>query len=386
MTDSAGYFDYNATTPLCDPAREAWLAAQNGAWQNPSSLYPAAAGVRRELEAVREQFADWFDCDPTRIVFTGGATGANNVLFHHLARAGGVAWIGPVEHPAVRDAARAAFGSHRIVLLPGDRDGRVEPSQLERLLGKSSDRPTLVSVMAANNETGIIQPWAELAVVCARHGVAMHCDASQWVGKEPVKGLSACGWVTVSAHKFGGPKGVGLLLIPEQSPPLRLQVGGPQEGGHLAGTENYPSIAAMAAAFEARLEIVGSAAGRDAFEAALAEQLPDVRVIGREVLRLANTSMVLMPRHLNLKWLTRLARRGFAVSTGSACSAGQAAPSATLAALGVDPEAMGRALRFSAGPATSSADWEELLEALCAVGTDLDKDRHSGILWRGISD
>lgn len=363
-----GYFDHNATTPLSDAAREAWLKTQEEAWENPSSLYRSAGRVRRLLEDAREELAAMLDVDPTRVVFTSGATEGNNAVFRVAAPRPGIAGISPVEHPSVREPAYASFGSSRVHEIPVDENGVVDPAALDDL----PEDAAIVSVMAANNETGVVQPWQVIAGRCAERGIACHCDAAQWVGKRPLDGLSECAWITISAHKFGGPKGTGVLVIPaDQTLPLRFQTGGPQESGHRAGTEDYAGIAAMLAALRERQVWVDdstaraiAAKQRDAFETKLIAQIPGIEVVGRSAERLETTSMAVMPEHSNVKWVTRLGERGLCVSTGSACSSGKSNPSPVLQAMNLDYDAMGRVLRFSAGPKTDATAWEALLDGL----------------------
>ncbi|HUF64252.1 MAG TPA: cysteine desulfurase family protein [Verrucomicrobiales bacterium] len=375
MSVSFAYFDHHATTPLCLEAREAWLRAHSEAWMNPSSLYPSAGRSRRLLEEAREECAELLGCEPARIVFTSGATEGNNAVLRWAASRGGRAVLSAVEHPAVREPAWQFFGDGGVCELPVDEKGVVLADVLRAELETPGTKPAVVSVMAANNETGVLQAWRETAARCAEHGVPYHCDAAQWIGKRPAAGLAECAWVTLSAHKFGGPKGVGVLIIPAGTfSPLRLRAGGPQESGHRAGTEDYPGVAAMAAALAARAGWAAdeqarakASAWRDAFESRLMKHLPGTQVVGSGALRSETVSMVIVPRHPQLKWVTRLGERGFCVSTGSACSSGKGNPSPVLQAMGIDAEAMGRALRFSAGPETVEADWEGLLEALLDV-------------------
>ena len=363
-----GYFDHNATTPLSPAARAAWLDAQAACWQNPSGLYRAAAAVKRRLEEAREAFAALLGCKPDRVIFNSGATEGANAVMATLARAGSgvvpIAFVSAVEHPCVTQAARKWFGSGAVKSLPVDTSGVLDLEAAQRMI--TNKPPCVVSVMAAHNETGVIQPWRELAAFCRERGVPFHCDAAQWVGKEPSTGLGACDWVSLSAHKFGGPKGVGILVVPEEVPgPLALQAGGPQEFGHRGGTEDYPGIAAMLAALQNTR--AGSPAGRDAFERAVLTAMPEARVVGAGAPRIFNTSMLVVPGAPNLKWLTRLGERGFAVSTGSACSAGHGNPSAAMAAMGMDPGEMSRVLRFSGGADTAVEEWLALAAALAEI-------------------
>jgi len=302
-----GYFDHNATTPLSGAARDAWLAAQADAWQNPSGLYRGAGRVKRLIGEAREAFGAILGCDPQRIIFTSGATeGCNALMAHEAAKSNRSARVftSAIEHPAVAEAARKHFGSAGVGELEVNASGILDLDLAQRVI--DSEKPALVSVMAANNETGVLQPWRELAAFCRKRSIRFHCDAAQWVGKLPADGFGSCDWVTLSGHKFGGPKGVGLLVVPgDTSHPLALQAGGPQESGHRGGTESYPDIAAMLAALQCPGEC-GSPAARDALEDALCAASPGTRVIGAAASRLSNTSMVVMPAYPNLKWLTRL--------------------------------------------------------------------------------
>ncbi len=366
------YFDHNATTPLSRAARAAWIEASEDAWQNPSGPYRAGARVRNRLEAGRERLGDFLACPGESLVFTSGATEGNNALFAWLARRAGPedrVLLSAVEHPSVREAAMRWFPG-RTEFIPVDRDGAVDPEAVRRELRRK--RPGLVSVMAANNETGVVQPFETLAALCREAGVWFHCDAAQWIGKMPAARLEGCDFVTGSAHKFGGPKGVGFLRVPVSADDFQGQVGGEQEHRRRAGTENYPAIAAMVAALEER-EVAGFAdvderiARRAAFESRLAEAVPGVRIAGTGKERLWNTVSIIVPRHRNHRWVMKLDREGFAVSTGSACSSGDEAPSPVLAAMGYGVEEARRAVRVSAGTETGEADWSGLGEAFARV-------------------
>ena len=371
------YFDHNATTPLSARAREAWLRASDEAWQNPSSPYRAAARVRVQLEQCREQLAGLVGCAAARLVFNSGATEGANAVFAHWAGtlpAGRAVAVNPTEHPCVVEAARHALVPEQRMGLELDGNGVVRLERLEALLGGGG--VGAVSVMAANNETGVVQPWREIAALCVRHRTACHCDASQWAGKQPVSGLGAAGWVTATAHKFGGPKGVGFLVLPEQAEGFRSQRGGEQEHGHRAGTEDFPAIAAMVAALaDAEATKVSLAAERlrwrDAFVAQVRASLPGARVVGAGAERLWNTVSLVLPQADNIRWVTKLDRRGFQVSTGSACATGKAGPSPVLAALGMAPDEARRTIRISAGWETTPDDWSGLASALVATDAEL---------------
>lgn len=379
-----GYFDYNATTPLHPAARAAWLEAADRFWQNPSGLFREAGAARQKLEDCREQIADWLGCGAEEIVFLSGATEANNAVMVHVAAgsesrpgAGSRPEAGPVktaisaiEHPCVQEPARRAFGAAgSLIEIPVTPAGVTDLVALEEIL--TTHRPALVSVMAANNETGVLQPWREVLALCREFGALFHCDAAQWVGKKPSAGLGDCDFLTVSAHKFGGPKGIGFLKVPEGGRPLRWLSGGPQEERRRAGTENLPGVAAMTAAWGAVEESLaareaGWLADRAAFETEILTVFPEAEIIGAEVPRLWNTVLLTVPPPVNVKWLTRLSARGFSVSTGSACSRGAGA-STVLQAMGVPGEFSGQVLRVSGGWDTTAADWSALAAAMKEV-------------------
>ena len=372
------YFDHNATTPLSPAARTAWLRASDQHWHNASSLYREAGLTSQALESAREQFADLLGVEPERVVFTSGATESNNTLFAGLSKclpADGVVAISAIEHPSVREAARAWLGRGRVIEIPVDDQGVVQPEVLQGILRQHS--PALVSLMAANNESGVLQPWEELLKICRESGARFHSDAAQWIGKQPADQLGTCDYLTGSAHKFGGPKGIGFLILADAEESFPLLHGGPQENSRRAGTENYPAIAAMVAALESATDHIETAQQaqnqhRDSFEAEMKAAFPGLRVISEKAPRLSNTSLLVMPRHDNLKWLTRLTRRGFAISTGSACSSGKEGSSVVVQALGASWEELKRVVRVSSGPDTSTQDWQALTAAFAEVGAELD--------------
>jgi cysteine desulfurase len=372
------YLDHNATSPICSEARNAWLAAHDHLIGNPSSPHRAGARADRALSEARASLATHLGCDPLDIVWTSGATEANNMVLHHLAASAPESdlWISAIEHPAVIEPARHYFGKnvHRIPALPS---GLVDLGWVaDRIKDK---RPALIALLAANNETGVLQPWPELLAICRTYNIKFLCDATQWIGKLPAAGMGSCDWVSGSAHKFGGPKGVGFLKCPRKGKIKALLLGGGQEEGRRAGTENVPGILAFAAALEARETAIAHGGlsirnqWRDRFEEQLLTLLPGSSVVGRGTERLWNTVSALMPevdcRH---RWVVKLDKLGFAVSTGSACASGREEPSHVMAAMGLSPSESGRVLRFSSGWETAESDWTGLLNALRTVHSQSD--------------
>jgi cysteine desulfurase len=373
-TTAVTYLDHNATSPLLPPARAAWLDAEERFPGNPSSPHRVGARADAALGEARQRLAAIVGGSPDDIVWTSGATESCNTALQHAAStadASAVACISAVEHPAVRASAEHYFGD-RVEFIPVDGRGRVELAWLERRV--ASRPPALVALMAANNETGVLQPWAEAREICAARGVTFFCDATQWCGRLPAKGLGACALVGGSAHKFGGPRGVGFLQCGSDLALRPLLRGGQQQDGRRAGTENVPGVLALVAALEwCESQIATGAhlarrAQRERFELDLQSALPGVRINGAGVDRLWNTVSAIMPESdCRQRWVVKLDKAGFAVSTGSACSSGMEHPSPVLTAMGLTPAETGRALRFSAGWLTTETEWSALLAAMIVI-------------------
>lgn len=381
VSPSPHYFDFNATTPLCPAARQAWQDAQDEAWHNPSSAYRAGAAVHARLDQTREGGGARLGASPGRVVFNSGATEGNNGIMRHLvsqASPDAGVLVSPLEHPSVLEPARRLFGD-RLQILPLNAAGQVDPGALDRRLAQSPP-VALVSVMAAHNVTGIIQPWEAIARVCRRHGVPYHCDASQWLGKYPADGLGDCAWVTGCAHKLGGPKGVGFILLPDEDCPFGQLFGGYQQRGRRAGTEDWPNLAAFFAAWEDRQALAPDAAAADhraAFEQALIARIPEVRILGLDTPRLWNTSAWVMPRHRNTRWIARMDKAGFQIAGGAACSSNKDHPDDGLRALGVLSDEADRVIRVSGGWETGREAWLALADAFGRVMTQLDQEATS---------
>ncbi len=377
------YFDWNATTPLLSKAREAWLNASDARWGNPSTPYRLGAQAKLLLEVSRESVAGLMGVEPTQVVFTSGATESNNGFLREAARKfpQGEIWISAIEHPSVREATHRFWGEERARQMPVLPDGLLDLDWMVARLEK--DRPAMISLMAANNETGVLQPFRQVAELCRSRGIEFHCDAVQWPGKdpEPFSGWGTLSGVTLSAHKFGGPKGTGCMILGPDWQGTQWQVGGSQELGSRAGTEDLAGIDAMAVALEDRMgrsEATGQAGARDRFESELTRIWPEVVIHGRKAPRIGNTSSVSLPVFNALRWISRLDRHGFQVSTGAACSAGKKGSSVVLRAMGVDEATARRTIRISAGWETTESDWQELLAALVEVRAELEESGTPG--------
>jgi cysteine desulfurase len=368
------YFDYNATAPVMREAREAWLNVTEKIGGNPSSMHQAGSRAAVALAEAREKLAGFLGCHPADIIWTSGATEANNMVMHHFARklgATGEVWVSAIEHPCVFDSSQHYFGK-RAKLIPVTADGVVDVDWIT--MEMADKRPGLVAVMAANNETGIIQPWREILAICQAYEVPFFTDAVQFIGKMPCHGLGNCDYVSGAAHKFGGPRGVGFLKIPHRSQITPLLFGGKQEGGRRAGTENVAIIASMMAALEVREKQISRnehllrKLWRENFERDFVRTLPGASIVGAGQPRLWNTVAAIMPdgdkKH---QWVIRLDKAGFAVSTGSACTTGKEEPSHVLSAMGIKPAQAVRSVRFSAGWETTEEDWNALIAALAKI-------------------
>ncbi len=374
------YFDHNATAPLLPEARQAWLDGTARFVGNPSSPHRLGARAEYALNETREKLAALLGCPATQLVFTSGATESNNTVLHHYARTlsrDSEVWISAIEHPCVLEPAQFHF-NNRIRLMPVAHDGVVSLDWLEGEIKRT--RPGLVILMAANNETGALQPWPDVLKLCQEQEVPVFCDAVQWLGRLPAGGLGECDWVSGSAHKFGGPRGVGFLKVPDHLSIVPLVRGGPQEELRRAGTENVAGVLAMIAALEVRAKQIDTggeiARWRDEFEDRLVTALPGAEIVARHSPRLWNTVSALMPETGRpQRWVVKLDKLGLAASTGSACSSGKEEPSHVLQAMGYSTAQAARALRFSAGWETTASEWDSLLEALQSIAAEISPRR-----------
>lgn len=369
------YADYNATTPVDPRVTEAMLPYLTHHFGNPSSGHRYAEAPRRALADARIQVADLVGARADEIVFAGSGSEADFMALRGAALAAAPRTrviIQATEHPALLEGCRALerLYGFQVTVLPVGHDGLVDPADLKSALGSDT---ALVSVMAANNETGALQPIAELAALAHDHGALMHCDAAQAVGKIPVnvEGLGV-DLLTIVGHKMYAPKGVAALYVRDGVALEPLTYGGGQEGGRRAGTESTAlGVALGAAARIAADELSEGAAGRlaelrDALHAALESALPHrVHLNGPESARLPNTLNVSIDGTRGHEIL--LAAPGIAASTGSACHSGVHTPSPVLTAMGFAPERALGALRLSLGRWSTPADVKAIAGALAAA-------------------
>ena len=358
------YLDANATTAPLAEVVDALRRSLEETWANPSSIHRAGQAARHAVELARCDVARLIGCAERELVFTSGGTEAADLALRGALEASGRRTIltSPLEHAAVRDLAKRLHeaGQARTLWLEHDVHGRVQPASLERLLRDHAGEIGIVSVMAANNETGVIQPIAELAAIARRAGVPFHTDATQAVGRTPVS-MADLGvdLLSCSAHKLHGPKGVGALAIRRGVHVRATLAGGPQERERRAGTENVPGIVGFgvaATAASAWLAGGGPRRGaelRDLLERLVLEQEPEAVVHGVGAERLWNTTNIAFPRLEAEAILLALSERGVAASAGAACSSGSLEPSPVLLAMGIDPALAHGSVRFSISRSTT---------------------------------
>jgi cysteine desulfurase len=380
------YLDWNATAPMRPEARAAMIAAAQDVG-NPSSVHAEGRAARHLVETARAQVAALVGADPREVIFTSGGTEANVMALDPgcVEEEGGESigrlLVSAIEHPSVRAGGR--FPEAAKEEIPVTAQGVVDVAALERrleMLATKGIRP-LVSIMLANNETGIIQPLHAVARRVRMAGGILHVDATQGCGriKINIKELDA-DLMTISSHKLGGPQGVGAVIKRSGLRLTPLMTGGGQERNQRAGTENVPGIAgfgaAAAAAAAALKEEAARMAGlRDVLETGIRKLAPDAVIFGADLARLPNTTLFSVPGLRAETAIIAFDLEGVAVSSGSACSSGKVAPSHVLAAMGV-PEALARgAVRVSLGYATTEKEVSTFLDAWAKLAGALYKER-----------
>ncbi|MCW8828835.1 MAG: cysteine desulfurase [Gammaproteobacteria bacterium] len=363
------YLDHNATTPLDERVLEAMLPYLRGRYGNPSSVYALGREARAALEQAREQVAELVSAHPSQVLFTSGGTEANNSALKGVARRApqGRIAISEVEHASVQSPAAAlARDGWQIDTLAVDGEGICHRETLQQAL---SEQTRMVSVMWANNETGVVQPVAELAEICREQGVIFHTDAVQAAGKLALDfPASGAHLMSLSAHKLYGPKGVGALILDKAVDLEPLLHGGGQERGRRGGTENLAAIVGFGKAAElAGIELAERRRHlltlRERFEQHLAQALPEAVIFCRDAQRLPNTVYMALPGLEGQTLIMALDQQGIAVSSGSACGSDSSEPSAVLKAMGVESELALGAIRISLGKDNTERD----IDTLCSV-------------------
>ncbi|WP_339828504.1 cysteine desulfurase family protein [uncultured Parvibaculum sp.] len=366
MTMKRAYLDHNATSPLRPEARAAVLRALD-VTGNPSSVHAEGRMARRLIEEARRDVALLVGAKPAEIVFTSGGTEAARLAFH-AARTGQAIErliVSAIEHDAVLAPAEAS--GLDVEIAPVDGKGRLDLAALASLLA-ASEKPTLVAVMHANNETGVLQPVAEAAALAHKAGGLLLCDAVQAAGKVPLD-FSSLGadMMVLGGHKLGAPLGVGAMVVREGLPFAAEAVGGGQEMRRRAGSENVSGIAGFGAAARAALESMDAFAGltplRDRMEARLAVAVPDVVFFGQGAERLPNTSYIAAPGLDAETLLMALDLDGVAVSAGAACSSGKVGRPRVLEAMGVEPALARGAVRVSLGWSSEPDDIDRFVDS-----------------------
>jgi cysteine desulfurase len=370
------YFDYNATTPLDPAVRDAMLPYFGEVWGNPSSIHHVGRQARAILDDARERAAKVLGCKPSEVIFTSGGTESSNLAIFGAARLlrekGRHIIASAIEHHAVLHPCEylARKEGFEVTLLPVSREGLVEPEDLANAIRKDT---ILVSIMAANNEIGTIQPVAELGAICRKHGVLFHTDAVQWFGKEPFEKVHQfnADLVSVCAHKFHGPKGAGLLFARSPLHPDPIIFGGGHENERRAGTENLAAIVGMVEALARFIhppvfERSHLATLMECLVAAV-EKCHGVLVISPQTHCLENTLAFVVKGADSISLLAGLDLEGICASSGSACSAGSLEPSHVVAALGFETQLASSLVRLSLGRESNQAEVERVASILPTV-------------------
>jgi len=366
------YFDHNATTPVHPEVAAAVQPFLEDLFGNPSSIHWAGRDVRKAVEDARAEIAAFYGCRPLEVVFTSSGTEADNLAVKGVAyregNAGKHIVTSQVEHPAIMNTCRFLESQgFRVSYVPVNRQGIVEPDAVRRAIEKDT---VLVSIIAANNETGCIMPIEEIGRIAREAGILMHTDAVQATGKIPILWESLpVDLLTFSGHKVNGIKGAGGLLIRKGIEVSAVLHGGHQERGRRGGTENVVGIVAMGKAFSLlrrnmEEEVAGVRRLRDSFERALFDRIPELVLNGHPTLRLPNTVNISFRYVEGEALLLNLDMMGIACSSGSACTSGSLEASPILLAMGADPTDAQGALRFSLGRGNTDEDVAYAVDAV----------------------
>ena len=374
------YFDNNATTRVAPEVRDVMLPFLDNLYGNPSSMHAFGGRVAKYVDRAREEVARFINCSPEEIIFTSCATESDNAAIRGTAD-----WFGKdlkvittaVEHPAVlQPVRRLKAQGHETVELPVNGVGQIDLDQLRAELA-SAKGPKLVSAMWANNETGTLFPIAKIAEICREYGAVLHTDAVQAAGKAKIDVQAVpVDMLSISGHKFHAPKGIGFMYVRKGTKIKPFMLGGHQESGRRAGTENVPYIVGLAKACElARLGMADEerklTALRDRLEAGILAKCPDVRVNGDKENRLPNTLNVSFEYIEGAAIAYHLSDLGICISTGSACASGSLDPSHVIRAMGVPFTAVHGSVRFSLSRYSTDEEVDYVLEKLPPVIANL---------------
>jgi cysteine desulfurase len=366
------YFDHNATTPVASEVLRDLTATLVEVSGNASSIHHVGQAAKQRLEGARREVATRIGCDAREIVFTSGGTESDNLAIFGIVRRTIVGSAGrakkhvitsTIEHPAVLNACtQLEREGAEVTWLPVGPDGIVLMSELKRALRKST---VLITIMHANNETGTVQPVREIAALAHASGAVFHSDGVQVAGRIPVNvreiGIDL---YSVSGHKFGAPKGIGALYVRKGIPLEPISFGGHHERDRRAGTENVPGASALGRAAALAIDWTGTAVLRDRLEAGILARVPGASVNGSLENRLPNTTNIRFDGIEGEAIVIALDLRGYAVSSGSACSSGAVEPSHVLLAMGLTPEDARSSVRFSLGPENTEGEVDGLIEAV----------------------
>lgn len=376
------YFDHNATTPLDPRSLEEMKVYLTTNFGNPSSIHQIGRKARVRLDDYREKVAKLLKCKSHEIIFTSGGTESNNLALFGVSRMllreskRNVVIVSSIEHHAVLHCAKylELDGSFQVIYVPVDSDGRVSLKDLKDQLELNKDRVALVSIMAANNETGAHQPFTEIGDLCKENGVLFHTDAAQWIGKEAFDGIQFfnADLVSICAHKFNGPKGVGILYAKSPLHPDPILFGGGHENDRRAGTENLANIAGMAVALElvAPSPCLNDHRRHQKWINQLRTSIisiPGIKVWTPEKGSLPNTLMFSFDSQDAISIIAALDLEGICVSSGSACSVGSLLPSHVLEAQGASKLEASSAVRISIGKSNTEEELSRGLEIIPSV-------------------
>jgi cysteine desulfurase len=366
------YFDHNATSPVAPEVLRDLTATLVEISGNASSIHHFGQAAKQRLEGARREVAARIGCDAREIVFTSGGTESDNLAIFGIARRAVAGSAGrarthvitsTIEHPAVLNAcAQLEREGAQVTWLPVGEDGIVRLAELKRALRPST---ALITIMHANNETGVFQPVREIAALARKSGAVFHSDGVQVAGRVTVNVREiGVDLYSISGHKFGAPKGIGALYVRKGIPLAPISFGGRHEGERRAGTENVPGASALGRAAGLASDWAGTAVLRDKLERGILGRMAGVSVNGSTEHRMPNTTNIRFDGIEGEAIVIALDLRGYAVSSGSACSSGAVEPSHVLLAMGLDASDARSSVRFSLGPGNTEEEVEGLIEAV----------------------